>query len=590
MDVQQKISSALQLHQSGHLLEAGEIYREVLAVDANNVDALNLLGVVMQAVGDLDLAIDLIGRATDLAPDYFAPFANLGNAFQAANRLDEALEAFRTALALDPDSAETANNLASVFNQQGRHAEALSASEAALKLIPDFPAAAINRGNALVGIGQAEKAVAVYLEVLAKEPSARGGWYNLGNAYFDLSNWPDAIEAYQKALELDTSTAQLPYNLALCLIKNDRYEEAVVGFSEALKLRPGFTDAECNRASALRALGRTEDAIANLKRALIDEPESADLHRNLALNYLQQGEFENGWKEFEWRWETPEFAELVQDLQQPRWQGEPLEDKTILVTVEHGIEDEIRFARYVSLLQHRGARVVLECSAPLTKVFATLPGVGQCIDRGLSENDVDFFVPLLSLPHVFATTMATIPCSIPYLSTPPEIRPHEIVHQSDEFKIGFAWAVRSDREDNNKQSCDVRLFEQLFLLPGIRFFSLQAGECREALQSVKTKAAVIDIVDTLDDFADTAAVIDAMDMIVSVDSSVLHLAGALGKPALGLMSRPAEYLWMDERTDSPWYPSLKLIRQPSPGDWASVFNSAEMEIRTKMVEFLDNGR
>ena len=186
MDIQTRLAQALELHQAGHLLEAGEIYREILGVDANNVDALNLMGIVMQAAGDLDLAIDLIGRATELAPDYFAPFANLGNAYQAASRRDEAVEAFRKALELNPDSPETANNLASVFNELGRHDEALSASEAALGLIPDFPAAEINRGNAYAGLGKTAQAIESYRRILANNPTAGDCWYNLGNVFAQI--------------------------------------------------------------------------------------------------------------------------------------------------------------------------------------------------------------------------------------------------------------------------------------------------------------------------------------------------------------------------------------------------------------------
>jgi len=586
----EKISAALRLHQEGNLLEAGEIYREVLASEPDNVDALNLMGVVMQAAGDLELAADLIGRAAELAPDYFGPFANLGNVYQAAGRLEEALDSFRRALELNPDSAETVNNMASLFNQLGRHQEALKASEAALGIFPEFPAARLNLGNALAALGKVDQAIACYRQTIEADPESGDGWFNLGNIYVDQEDWREAQAAFGKALALDPENPEKQYNLALSLLKCEEYGDAARYFREAIRNRPNYIDAQCNLASALQAQGQTAEAMQELRQALTAEPDSPDLHWNLALISLQHGDYEQGWREYEWRWKTPTFADFNRTFSVPQWAGEPLDRKTVLVTAEQGFGDGIQFARYVPMLGDRGASVILECRPQLTGLFETLEGVGSCIDLGSHAGPIDFYVPLMSLPHIFGTTLQTVPCQVPYLRVPEARNAHETVLEESEFKIGFAWAGSATRVDNHKRSCDVALFSQLFSLPGTRFFSLQVGEFSNQLDALDPGRAVYDLSDTLSDFADTAAVIGNLDVVVSVDTSVLHLAGALGVSAIGLLSRPTGFLWMDERRDSPWYPNTVLIRQSVSGDWTSVFDEAEQELRSRIVDFLDHGR
>lgn len=586
MNVAAQLQRAITLHQQGNLLEAGEIYRDILAADPDQVDALNLMGVVMQAAGDLETAEQLLARATELAPDYFAPFANLGNVLQVAGRVTDAITAFRTALELNPQSVESANNLASALNESAAHDDALAASEKALALLPAFPEALVNKGNALLGLGRTEAAVDAYREALRLAPGHSNALFNLGNAYMDMAAFESAIEPYRQAVAADSNNPEKHFNLANALMKADHFEDCLAPFEHALALKPDYVDALCNHASALQSLGRTEEAVRRLQKALALQPESADLHWNLALAALQHGDQETGWREYEWRWKMPNAAGFHRDFAQPQWRGEPLDGRTVFIHTEQGFGDNLQFCRYVPMVAAAGGSVVLECRPELDRLFAGLAGVAARVHLGDPVPDFDFYIPLMSLPHVFGTTLETVPGDVPYLSVPDGLATDSRLAGAAGFKVGLAWAGSPTRVDDHKRSLAFSDLTPLFDVPGVRFFSLQVGPGREQLSDCAADAPVTDLADGLHDFADTAAAIAALDLVVSVDTSVLHLAGALGKPAWGMMSQPTGYLWMNDRHDSPWYPSLRLFRQPAPGQWPAVIS----DIRAALVSTVDAAR
>ncbi len=547
------------------------MYRDVLLEEPDNADALNLLGVVMQAAGDLEMAIELLTRATELTPDFFGSFANLGNALQASGRLDDAVDAFDTAIALNPDSMETANNLASVYNELKRFDEARTAAETALRLYPNFPEALVNKGNALAGLGNLIDAIGAYMSALSLNPSHAGALFNLGNAYADQEQYEAAIAPYERAIAVDVGDADKHFNLAIALLRIDRFAAAVEAFETALALRPEHVDALCNIASALQSLGRTDEAIERLRRAIAHQPDSPDLHWNLALASLQHGDYEAGWREYEWRWQTPTFLAYRRDFQAPEWGGEDFQGRTLLIHTEQGFGDGIQFCRLASQAAKAGGRVVLECRPQLTRLLGSLDGVVELFDLGAPLPTFDVQIPLMNLPRVLGLTLQTVPAEVPYLSVPDGVAVDSRIAEAAGLKVGLAWAGSPTRVDNSKRSCDLAQFAGLFELPEVDFFSLQVGDARGQLETVRAAKNVVDLGQDFSDFADTAAAIQALDLVISVDTSVLHLAGALGKPAWGLLSKPSGFLWMNDRQDSPWYPTIRLFRQPETGDWPMVF-------------------
>lgn len=570
MSIADKLQRAVQFHQAGNLADAGQLYQEILREDPDQVDALNLLGVVLSVAGKLDAAVTLLTRASELAPDFAGPFVNLGNVLQAQGRLEEAVDAFQKGLTLAPEQAETANNLASALNALGRHEAALTSCTQALQHDANLAAAHINMGNALLGLGNAEEAVVSYGKALALNPADSTAHFDLGNAQMELDDFEAAHASYTRAVALDFSNPEKHYNLGNACQALDRYEDAIEAYEKAIELRPGYIDAICNLGATLQKMDRVADAIAALRDALVGEPESPDLHWNLSLALLQQGDYEEGWAEYEWRWQTPTFLAYARDFAKPRWQGDDLAGRRLLIDAEQGFGDALQFIRYARLAAERGGEIVVECRPQLTRLFSAIPGIARCVDLGSEIPDYDLYCPLMSLPHVMGDSVPRVPAAVPYLAVPEGVSADPRIAEAEGLKVGLVWAGSPTRVDNHKRSCPVAELAPLLDVGGVTFFSLQVGEFRGELDELGDGHGVIDVVDGLGDFADTAAAVAALDLVISVDTSVLHLAGALGKPGWGLMSRPTGFLWQTERADSDWYPSLRLFRQPEPGAWAPV--------------------
>ncbi len=568
------LKRALDLHRQGDVLGAGELYRQVLLKDPKNADALNLLGVVLQQAGNLDAAEALLKRAVDAAGDFAPIWVNLGNVLQEAGKPAEAVDAFQKALALQPKLAEAESNLASALNALGRFEDAVAAAERSLALHPGFLPALNNLGDAFMKAGRPADAAMPFHRAMTQAPDNPKYQRNYGSALLEAGNPQAALTPLSAACRLLPTDADAHYNRANALLALDRFNDAIAAFERTLELQPGRVDALCNLAGALQSAGRPEDAVGRLRAALEHEPDSADLHWNLSLSLLQAGDYGDGWREYEWRWQTPTFANFRRDFPAPEWDGGPLDGKRILVHAEQGFGDGIQFVRYAPMLAERGATVILECRAPLTRLFGCLSGIAERVDLGKPLPAFDLHAPLMSLPHLFGTTAETILASIPYLRPPADAKPDPRIADAPGLKVGLAWAGSPTRRDNHKRSMDPKLLQPLLDVAGVSFFSLQVGDFADQRLTLDDPGRVVDVTDGLADFADTAAAVDQLDLVISVDTSVLHLAAAMGKPVFGLMSTPTGFLWQSSRLDSPWYPTVRLFRQPLPGEWGPVVVAA----------------
>ena len=526
----------------------------------------------------MELAVSLAQQATVLAPDFFVPYANLGNALQASGQLEEAVSAFQKAITLNCENHEVFNNLASVLNALGRHEDALETCTKAITLSSAFPEAHNNMGNALAALGKPDEAVTSYRKALKLRSDYSDAHYNLGAALAATGESDAALEAYSRAVVLDPKKPEKHYNLGNIYQSMGRLAEAETSYTNAIHLQPDYLDAINNLGSAVQALGRLEDAEICFRRGLTIDPESADVHWNLSLALLQKGEYEEGWREYEWRWKNPTFSTPRRDFEQPQWNGGDLDGKTILVHAEQGIGDTLKFVRYAPLVADRGGRVVLECRPPLRRLLETVAGVVSVVERGEAHPDFDCHVPLMSLPGIFETRLDSIPDQVPYLSVPEGVVADGRLAEDKAVKVGIVWAGSPTRQADSLRSCDLGSFQVLFDVPGITFYSLQVGERARELNQLDGGQTVVDLGSAFTDFADTAAAVDALDLVMSVDTAAAQLAGALAKPVWVALSFAGGYLWMQDREDSPWYPSLRLFRQPEWGDWASVFQRIRQEL------------
>ena len=441
----------------------------------------------------------------------------------------------------------------------------------ALRLAPGFFEAAFNLGLLFQEIGRSSDAVACYRQALQYKPDLAPAWGNLGVALRDTGRLEEAVGSFHEALRLKPGEPEVLSNLGNALHTQLRYDEAIACYREALRRAPEHPGIHLNLGDALRACGRVDEAIECLQQAVRFRPDFAEAHWALAFALLLQGDFDRGFTEYEWRWRRRDFPSRV--FAAPLWQGEDLAGRTLLVHTEQGAGDSIQFVRFVEALARRGARVILECPSSLTALLASVSGAQRAIARGDSLPAFDFHVPLLSLPRLLGVTLASLPAATPYLH-PPTDRQAFLPPPSNRdgacLKVGLAWRGNPKHVNDRQRSIPLACFEPLFALHAVAFYSLQVASVPGQEAEAAGQRALVDLSGQLRDFADTAFAISQLDLVIAVDTSVAHLAGALGRPAWVLLPFAPDWRWLLGRQDSPWYPTTRLFRQPAPGDWQTV--------------------
>lgn len=566
MDSEAIFREGLCHYRAGRLYEAGQACNAVLKNSPDHADALCLLSAIFSGAGNHALALDLAERAVSVHSGRPEPLLARGNARQANADAEGAVLDFLQATALAPTLAPAWCNLSSALVALGRFAEALEAADKAIALESAMPEAFNNQGNALAGLERREEAATAYRKAIRLRPSFADAHENLGGVLTDLGQIGEGIDACRQAAALAPDDARKHYQLGHALQAADRLEEAASAYMQALKQDPTHMDALNNLGCTFKDLGLLGEAITCFRSGLKAAPEDVDLHWNLSLTLIQKGEQREGWREYEWRWRTPTFAAFRRDFGKPRWNGIAPLGATILIHSEQGFGDHVQFVRFAPMVAATGARVVLECRPGLERLFSAIDGIDQVVRLGDPLPDFDLEVPLMSLPAVFGITLDSVPAGVPYIDVPGGAIADPRIAAAPGLKVGLAWAGSPTRRDNAKRSVPAERLAPLLEVPGVSFFGLQVGPFAKDVDHLP---GIIDLAPGLSDFADTAAAIEALDLVISVDTAVAHVAGALGKPCWVLLSRPTGFLWMQDRTDSPWYPTLTLFRQEKSGNWDS---------------------
>ena len=609
--IPQAIQHGLEHHRAGRLADAERIYWQILQADPANADALHLLGAIAHQVGKHEACVELLdkalaidpGRGTvssnrglalhelgrydealasydkalSLMPGYAEALYNRGITLQKIERYPEALDSYDRALAIRPDYPEALGNRGLVLQELMRYDEALDSYDRALSARPDFANALFNRGVVLQKAGRPDEAIASYDKVLSIDPGHAVALSNRGLALRELGRCAEALASCDRALSAKPEFAEAWSNRGLVLQSLGRHEEALASCDKALEIMPGFAVASSNRGMALQELGRYDEALGSYDRALALEPGLPDAHWNRALCLLVTGDFRRGWPEFEWRWETSAFKAQQRGFRQPLWRGrESLAGKTILLHAEQGLGDTLQLCRYAPMVAAMGATVLLEVQAPLKPLIAGFKYVDSLVARGEALPEFDLHCPLLSLPLAFGTTLESIPAEIPYLRADPDLVSEwrKRLGRKRGPRIGLAWSATSDTAYGLRRSMVLTEFANL-IPKGAQCVSLQkdlTGAEREVIGARK------DIVHFGMGFPDTAALVELMDVVVSVDTSIAHLAGAMGKKVWVLLPFAGDWRWLVAREDSPWYPSARLFRQAALGNWAGVVRQVGAEL------------
>jgi tetratricopeptide (TPR) repeat protein len=577
-EIQRVLDVAAQALRAGRLTEAARLYQQVVDADPTHADAWHMLGIAKVQSGDSAGAAESIRWAIALRPANPAYHANLGNVLQETN-LNDAIAAYRQALVLAPNLAEIHNNLGNALQRRGEIEQAIESYRQALSIRPVFPEAHFNLGNALQKKQKWDQAIAAYHSALSLRPDYADAYLNLGIALLDKGDLDKAIEAYRHALRLRPDLAEGHANLARAMLRLSRHEEAISEFQRALAMRGDQSDVEHDLGNALREAGRLDEAIAAYQRCLSRLPEYAGSHFGLAWTYLLKGEFERGWAEYEWRGELDDAAPFARRFSQPRWNGEDLRGRRILLYAEQGLGDTLMTFRYVPLVVARGGRVLLQCQTSLVPLVAGQGGVEQVIADDQPVPAVDQ-CPLMSLPGVFGTRLDTIPASVPYIQAPAELA-HiwnaRLQEYSGVKNIGLAW---SGKPVPPGRSAPLASLAPLAQVPGVQWHSLQIGPAAAEARTRPAGLKLKDWSDQLIGFDQTAALIANLDMVLTIDTVFAHLAGAMGKPTWVMLPFAPDWRWMLNRADTPWYPTMRLFRQPRPGDWGTVASQIARNLAT----------
>lgn len=576
------LDMAVQHYRAGRLPQAEQFCLQVLRVDPRHVGATHIRGLLAHQVGLSDLAVEHINHALRLNPNYAEAHNSLGMALAKQGKLTEAVVCYQQALHLKPDLAEAHNNLANVFRKQGKLDEAVAGYQRALSLKPNYADAHCNLGVALLEQKKVTEAMACFEKALCLKPDYAEAHSNIGVAQLQQGKVAEAVAWHHRALHLRPDLAESHNNLGMALVEQGKLAEAEACYRQALRLRPGYVGAYNNLGVLLADQGRLAEAVECHHKALHVQPDYAEVHTNLSYAYYLQGDFASGWSEYEWRWKCRDCP--PPSLPPPYWDGSSLEDKTILLFAEQGLGDTIQFIRYAPFVKQRGAHVILQCQQPLLRLLTTCNGIDRLVPEGAGPPPSDVRVPLMSLPGIFRTTLANIPAPIPYLSADPELRARwqQPLSGAGGFKVGIAWQGNPGHRRDRQRSASLLAFEPLAKVPEVRLVSLQKGAGREQLPELAERLGVLDLADQLEDLADTAAVLSHLDLVITVDTAVAHLAGALGIPVWVAIPFLPEWRWLLEREDSPWYPSMRLFRQTAWGDWAQLFERLTEALRQEV--------
>jgi tetratricopeptide (TPR) repeat protein len=573
-------------------------FHEVLRLQPNYADAHYNLGNAKLQRGDAATAVDCYRQAIDLQRGRAAYHFNLAHALQRLGRLTESAVEYRCVTSIAPDDFEATYNLGIVLHELKEFAEAAEAFRHGLALKPDLPQAMSNLAAALQGLDDYDGAAELLRRAIASNPNFAEAHGNWGGHLWRQGDLDGAKKSCLRAIELNPNLPGAHGNLGHVLFDQGDYRGALDCYDHSLALKPdavGATNAApWKRGDLLNAFeacrrGNPDFATAEYRRALASKTNCVELLYYVGLLHLLHGDFATGLHNYEYRWQTKMLRNARRNFLQPQWLGQPIAGARILLHAEQGLGDTLQFIRYVPLVTARGAKVILEVPSELRQLIEhsgpiTNGGCSvQIVTRGSRLPDFEWHGPLMSLPLVFKTDLASIPASIPYLQADPQLTRQFAQHitpsANSRLRVGLVWSGSPRHTRDPQRSIPLAQLCALTELPGITFYSLQKGPAAKDLLAMPIDLNLVDLSGYLNDFADTAAALANLDLLITVDTAVAHLAGALGKPVLLLLTHNPDWRWLLDREDSPWYPTARLFRQNAAGNWSSVIACVQKELQ-----------
>jgi tetratricopeptide (TPR) repeat protein len=613
-----EFESAIECIKRGEFLAAEKILLKITARKPQNFDANHMLGIVSTELNkfeqaekffktslsinpsypplyknygsfltkakQFDKAIEQFNIALRLLPNFALVYSDRGNALEKLNKLDEAIADYNRAIALAPAIFGFYNNRGSVFLRQKQSSAALSDFKRAIKLNPNFADAHCGHGNVLVDLKRYDEALAAFDKALALETHLAEAWLGRGNVFYDLRRSDEALANYDKALALKPGLAEAWLGRGNVFYDLRRSDEAFANYDKALALKPGLAEAWLGRGNVSRDLKCFDEAFAAYDKAIALELGCAQAHYNEGLLRLSLGEMQLGWTKCEYRWEVQQFRTGKRNFFQPLWLGDTaIKDKTILLHAEQGLGDTLFACRYIPKVATLGAKVILEVQSPLKSLLRHFEGVSMVIGRGETIPFFDVHCPLMSLPLAFKTTTETIPGSVPYITVLKNaIEKWRSKLSAEELKVGIAWAGNPDFSGDRARSIFLKNILPATHIDGIKYFSLQKDLRHGDDELLDANPHIVRVDKAINDFEDTAAILMSLDLVVSSDTAVVNLAGALGRPVWVLLPFVCDWRWLVDRGDTPWYPTARLFRQADIGDWTTVLDEVRAALEQRV--------
>ncbi|MEG4088553.1 tetratricopeptide repeat protein [Microcoleus sp. Pol12B4] len=567
------------LAEAGETEEAIAQYERALSLNPNCAEALINLGLLREEQGDVAEAISCYEQAIQINPNCAVAYLNLGIALETQGEEGKAIANYERAIAIEPNYVDALNRLAYASIRQGKIPDAIAYHDRALALQPNLAETELAFATSLSSPDKLDEDLAICQQAIQELPASAQAYCNLGIVLHKQGKIEDAIACYQQALSLKPDFPEALNNLGKAFEEAGKMAEAIDCYRRAIELKPGYIHPLTSLASALHDRGQLADAVTCYSQAVKFNVANPEAHLNLGLALLLSGDFQRGFSEYEWRLLVKEKQFRRHNFIQPLWDGKDLDGKTILLCPEQGLGDAIQFIRYADLVKQKGGRVIVWCLPDLQRLFAQLSGIDALIVNPEDAPDFQVRAQLMSLPHLLGTTLETIPAKVPYLAPPPH--GEFTLSPTPNLKVGIVWSGNPKNSQNKVRSLPLTLLTKLLDIPGADFYSLQqemTADDRAFLEPMP----VTDLSFYLHDLADTAAAISALDLVISVDTCVAHLAGALGKPVWILLCFIPDWRWMLQRDDSPWYPTARLFRQSTAGDWEGVLEEAALALRERI--------
>ena len=624
----EKLNQAVAQHRQNQFDSAAQIYQSILGAKPEHFDTLQLYATLLAQTGRPDQALTFFTRACEVAVSQriegaklVGIYNNVGNIYKGQGQLELALSSYAKSLELNHNYAEAHNNIGLILFEQSRFEDALISYERALQLNPKFFQALNNKGSALRALGNYSHALKAFEQALELNPEYAQAHSNKGLVLQDLQHWEAALNAYQTALKykpdsaealnncanvykelgqtqkakhlyLDALALRKDYPDALCNLgalyrEDQQLPDAMQCYTRALELNPSFAQAFYNRGNLLKDLRDFGRAMTDFQRAVRVIPHFAEANLNIAIVNLTLGNMAPGWLGFEWRWRSKELKQSAMNAyaNHPLWLGEgSLINKTILLHAEQGLGDTVQFCRYAKLIKALGARVILEVPHELFELLTGLEGVDQLLRKGESPPHFDYQCPLMSLPLAFNTQLKNIPSPNAYIKCDPtkalfwtnRLSTHQYP-DGNKAKVGLVWSGNPAHHNDRNRSLSLSQLHELVQLD-LDFISLQKNMSQTDKETLVTFSSVRDVSPTLRDFSDTAALVECLDLVVAVDTSVAHLAAAMGKPVWVLLPFNSDWRWLEKTSTSPWYSCMRLYRQRTNKDWKSVLEQVKFDL------------